>query len=554
MHTQIRSTIHFMRNFIALLLGSALLFVGPQSGDAAQLPTLPQVSIDTTYSPPSGGTTFNVSTNTEFTTALNNAVLGDTIILQAPNTFTGPFTLREKTSGSGWIYIQSSDYASLPAPGTRVTLANAVNMPKITVNGGSGAAITTNARAHHYRFVGIEFKPAAGQFVSSLIAIGNGENSLANLPHDIVFDRCYVHGDPNVGGRRGIAMNGASVAVVDSHISDFKEVGADTQALWTYNSPGPLKIVNNYLEAAGENFMSGGGDPDISNLVPSDIEIKRNHFFKPLGWMILNWQVKNLIEFKNARRVLVEGNIFQNSWAAAQIGSLVNAGPSPEGNGAPWTTVEDLTLRYNKGVNLETGFQINGRDSNSQVMNRVLIEHNVLEVTRPAMVNGSGRIFQIQGGPKNITIRHNTGLITVAGGTTAFTENNPVADQFDFRDNIFSNGSSGFDGSGTGSGTDTLNTYYTNNTFTKNAIIGGGPSSDYPANNFFPANTTAVVFVGFAVGNYRLDALSPFKAGAVNQASDGKDLGADIDAIEAAIGGTGPAPKVAPPTKLRVTN
>ena len=49
-----------------------------------------------------------------------------------------------------------------------------------------------------------------------------------------------------------------SVAVIDSYVSDFKEIGADNQALWAYNSPGPLKITNNYLEAAGENVLFGG--------------------------------------------------------------------------------------------------------------------------------------------------------------------------------------------------------------------------------------------------------------------------------------------------------
>jgi hypothetical protein len=421
-----------------------------------------------------------------------------------------------------------------------VSIADAANMPKIVAPAG-GNAIRTSAQAHNYRFVGIEIRPATGQFVSALVAIGNGETSSANLPRDITFDRCYVHGDPILGGRRGIAMNGIRVAVVDSHISDFKEVGQDTQALWTYNSPGPLKIVNNYLEAAGENFMSGGGDPEIANLVPSDIEIRRNHFFKPLEWMKLSWQVKNLLEFKNARRVLVEGNVFQNIWLDDQIGSLVNAGPSPEGSGASWTTVEDLTIRYNKGINLEVGFQINGRHNlSNQVMDRVLIEHNVLEVTRPNA--GSGRIFQLVGGPRNLTIRHNTGIITIAGGTTAFSEHSPRADQFDFRDNIFSNGSSGFDGSGSDSGTDTLNTYYTNYAFANNAIIGGGPANAYPASNFFPSNNTAVGFVNFAGGNYALVSTSPLH----NAASDGTDVGADIAGVEAAISGAGailPAPR-----------
>src|SRR6267142_3100250 len=103
---------HCMRILIAFLLGPALLSLWPASGEAAQLPTLPQAFIDTTYSPPSGNTIV-VNAGGNLQTAINNAVPGDTIVLQAGATFTGPFTLPNKTSGSGWIYIQSSAYASL---------------------------------------------------------------------------------------------------------------------------------------------------------------------------------------------------------------------------------------------------------------------------------------------------------------------------------------------------------------------------------------------------------------------------------------------------------
>src|SRR5436189_4182928 len=178
-----------MRIFIAFLLGTALLSNWPESGEAAQLPTLPQAFIDTTYSPPSGNTIV-VNAGGNLQTAINNAVPGDTIVLQAGATFTGPFTLPNKTSGSGWIYIRSSAYVSLPPPGTRVSIADAANMPKIAGTAAGTNAIRTNAQAHNYRFVGIEIGPAAGQFVSTLVAIGSGETSLANLPHDITFDRC----------------------------------------------------------------------------------------------------------------------------------------------------------------------------------------------------------------------------------------------------------------------------------------------------------------------------------------------------------------------------
>ena len=58
--------------------------------------------------------------------------------------------------------------------------------------------------------------------------------------------------------------------------------------------------------------MFGGSDPVISGVIPSDIEFRRNHFFKPTSWKG-KWMIKNLIEIKSAQRVLIEGNIFENN-------------------------------------------------------------------------------------------------------------------------------------------------------------------------------------------------------------------------------------------------
>ena len=72
--------------------------------------------------------------------------------------------------------------------------------------------------------------------------------------------------------------------MLNSFISDIKAVNADSQAIAGYNGAGPFTIENNYLEAAGENVMFGGADPAVTNLVPSDIVLRRNHLFKPLEW------------------------------------------------------------------------------------------------------------------------------------------------------------------------------------------------------------------------------------------------------------------------------
>ena len=531
----------FKASFFSALLFSLCLAPGfVKSSDAATLPELPRSFMSTPYAPPTGKI-ITVNAGGNFQAALNNAKLGDTIVLQAGATFTGPFTLPNKTSGSGWIYIRSSAYASLPPPGSRVSPADSVNMPKIIVNEGGGSTIQTAPQSHHFRFVGIEFKPVPGKFVYNLLTIGNRDTSHETLPHDIIFDRCIVRGDPVKGGRRGIAISGMHIAVIDSHVSGFFEAGADSQALWGYQGNGPVKIVNNFLEAASENIMFGGADPTIPNSVPADIEIRRNHFFKPLSWIGAGLNVKNLLEFKNAERVLVEGNIFENCFLDGQAGFAIIITPRNQDGKAPWSITQDITIRLNKFINLGSGIALAGRDGNyplvSTVTKRLLVENNVIEVTR--LGNADGRIFQITGGPIDVTIRHNTGFTPSTGNAVlSFTENPIKSDQFDFRDNILSNGVTGFDGTGTGTGINTLNRYFTNYTFTKNAIIGG--SDKYPSGNFFPPNNAAVGFVNFAAGDYKLAAGSAYR----NAASDGKDLGADIAALNAALAGDQPAARI----------
>src|SRR5439155_1665302 len=77
----------------------------------------------------------------------------------------------------------------------------------------------------------------------------------------------------------------------------------------------------------GENVLFGGADPGISNLVPSDIEFRKNYLVKPLSWRAdgssyagIHWSVNNIFELKNAQRILVDGNLFENNWTDAQNG------------------------------------------------------------------------------------------------------------------------------------------------------------------------------------------------------------------------------------------
>ncbi len=529
--------------FIFIWIAGAIPLVPSRAG-ARGLPSLPQVTLDTAYAPPSGRT-IAVRAGGDFQAALNSAKPGDLITLEAGAIFRGSFILPEKT-GQGWIVIRTSaPDGDLPPPGTRVEPSYARVMPKLEA--ASGSAIATMPGAQHYRFIGVEVRPTEKTFLYNLIQLGSGETSVSELPHDIIFDRCYLHGDPAQGTRRGIAMNAASVAVIDSYLSDFKEVGNDSQALAGWNGPGPFKIVNNYLEGAAENLLFGGADSSIPNLVPSDIEIRQNHFVKPLAWRVgdpsyagTHWSVKNLLELKNAQRVLIEGNILEYCWADGQVGFAVLFTPRNQSGGSPWSTVQDVTFRDNIVRHSASGVDILGYDDTypSQQAQRILIQNNLFADVNGTTWNGDGRLFQVRNGAAAVTIDHNTAfqsgnIITTSGAPgTAFV----------FQNNLAPHNAYGVIGDTVGVGVPTLTTYFPQCVFRKNGLIGPYPTSggatvsmygDFVGANFFPQGIPDVGFVNYTGGNYQLSASSPYK----NAGTDGKDLGADMAALNAATSG-----------------
>ena len=80
----------------------------------------------------------------------------------------------------------------------------------------------------------------------------------------------------------------------------------------------------------------------------------------------------------------------------------------------------------------------------------------------------------------------------------------------------------------------TLAQYFPNAVFDYN-VLAGQPdySTRYPTRNFFPTTLADVDFNDLATGDCRLAPSSPYK----NSASDGTDIGADIDAVNAATVG-----------------
>jgi hypothetical protein len=513
------------------------------STSASAAAELPRKFIDTSM-PNLTGLTIDVQSGASLQEALNNAVCGDTIRLAQGATFTGNFILPVEHC-SGWIVIRTSALDSdLPQEGQRISPTYSRLLPKI-VSPNSEPAISTRFGARFFRFVGLEITTTMDTVRSEqygLLDIGEdpttglGATVASDLPHDITIDRCYIHGTPKGNVKRGVTLNGATLSVIDSYISDIHGVGQDTQAIVGWNGPGPFKIVNNELEGAGENVMFGGARPALVNNIPSDIEIRGNHFYKPLSWMVsspsyagIHWTVKNLLEFKIAQRVLITGNILEDNWVDGQAGFGFLVTPRTEMGTAPWIAVEDITFTYNVLRHTASGINIMGIDDGDpkQVVRgkRILIENNLLtDVDGKAWGNGGGRLFQVLSGADGVTIDHNTGF---QSGVIVSADGTPST-HFVFQDNIAPHNAYGVMGSGFASGIASLDHYFPNFVFQKNVIVNiatsGVAESNYPSGNFFPSNWAVVQFVDSSNGNYSLALSSPYK----NAGTDGKNLGADI--------------------------
>jgi hypothetical protein len=260
--------------------------------------------------------------------------------------------------------------------------------------------------------------------------------------------------------------------------------------------------------------MFGGADPKIRNLVPSDIEIRDNYFFKPLSWKSgdpsyggIHWSVKNLFELKNARRVTIDRNVFENNWVDAQAGSGILFTVRNDNGTAPWSTIEDVKFTNNIVKNSPAALNLLGKDNlkPSQRAKNLVISNNLF--------TGIKGTFLTMSGYENVTISNNTHL---QSGNIMTLHGDP-SPGFVYQNNITVRDDKGYGvkGDASGEGTIALKDFTPGATFRNNLIV-GARSSMYPAQNFYPGSVTDVGFMGLETGDLRLNPRSKYKQLGVN--------------------------------------
>jgi hypothetical protein len=486
--------------------------------------------------------TITVPAGGDLQAALDAARPGDTILLPAGAVFTGNFLLPAK-GGSAYITLRSAaPDSSLPPAGSRIDPSYAGLLPKLRSDH-NGAALRTAPGATYWRLQALEILPSESTSSANLLELGGGnssQNSLSMVPQHLIVDRCYIHG-VSWDQRRGVALNSGDTQILNSYISGIHGTGVDTQAIAGWNGPGPYLIENNYLEATGENILFGGSDPFISGLVPSHITIRRNRIGKPAAWQTSGYTLKNLIEFKNADTVTVDGNVLEYNWAAGQQGYSILLTPRNSGGTAPWSVVRNVTITNNLIRHVAAVFNIAGYDDihSSQQTTNVRISNNLIyDVSTADATSGNpanGWFAVIGNGPRGVVFDHNT-IDNDGNDTFCFYTGSQGGSVYglEITNNLLRDNAYGIFGGGSQEGVRSL-TEYAPGSYVAGNAIGGATATLYPGGNMFPSLSQWMAdFVNRAGGDYRLVSTSASRGTAL----DGTDIGVAFPALDAAMAGT----------------
>lgn len=521
--------------------------------------------------------------------AVYNAVAcGATIKLTHGTTWPGPYDFAHKGCDDlHWVTFLSD--GKLPGPGTRATPSVASQMAKIVPTGNAFSFM-----GDHIRMIGIEWaEPLDGHIHYGFITMNGADH--------ISIERSWFHGNPHQEMNHGVVIStGISIAITDSYFSNFHciaVIGAcvDAQAISGgvgagVGNSGPVKIVNNFIEASGEGILFGGGGAD--GVGPNDVEIRRNHFFKPMSWnpgdpsydggtagpdgVKHPYITKNLFELKNCNRCFLEGNVLENNWGGfSQAGYAVLFTPKSQSNLCPLCAVTDVVFRYNY-VATASGFAVIASGPSdaggwSAGNHRLSIHDIVIDNLQYATCFGCGTMLSEVASPygpvsppppsevlSDVLVSHITliapnslvgvggrptvaGLFNVGSVPAVNPTGTPQASNISFVNSIASAPLEGMFGTG-GGGNNCFNyakpqhpvaewpaCFVGSSSLTNNLMVGYPRSAtDWP-----PGNTVIASFDGVFVnynsgvgGDYHLVTGSPYAG-----------LGADIDAVNQAIQG-----------------
>lgn len=319
--------------------------------------------------------------------ALLTAAAGETLLLSTALIYPSPLTLRVG------VRLQSETWAGLQGR----QIAGDEPAPRFL------AGVTALVDGH--QLLGVEIRQTDPL---RTIGIMGGIGS--------IWDRVRVLGDPARGAHRGIDYRGASGAITNSYVDDIFQPAQDTQAVYSQEMlpGGGLFMENNYFCAAGETVMFGGGDPSSEAGIPRNVVLNNSVLTKKPEWLAFvtptkhAQQIKCALELKNIISFQSSGCAFEYAGISeGQGGYLFVLTPRNQGNTAPFTTVQDVSIENFSGRCCSGIANFLGSDNvhpSGPLKNVTLRNGAVSQVDRATLPGTTGRLFMFDRGPQAVTL------------------------------------------------------------------------------------------------------------------------------------------------------
>jgi len=321
-------------------------------------------------------------------TALRSAACGDAIHLPLGYVSNEQIILPSKPcTDAAWISIVADGAPSL----TYGKRANPIDYPGgptspalLNYSGGLDCTVANDNSApigsHHYILRGMEITSLAqGELVRYNLVCSVGGSTVQSLPNSILFQGVYAHGDVNLTNSiKGFDFNANGSGIYDSYITSFRgnphSYNMEYNGIYTTTSSGPLTFKNNFISAQTE-IQIFGGSVSQPYLIPKDIEITENYYYKPPSYNMLPddlKNVKNALEFKGGQHVSITRNVFENGFAQSQPGqaiffrSLTYQGSQPSGTSNA-LVMNNIIRHHTVGIQLEgiDGYMFIGSNKNT---------------------------------------------------------------------------------------------------------------------------------------------------------------------------------------------
>jgi len=328
----------------------------------------------------SHGVQDNLATSTDI--GLDNRdCAGDAMYYQLGTTITnvsaGAFMLANSLAENTANYDDLQYMWQTQCSGTNCTAIQTCSPLGTSSTSNPPKCASTTIAPDHWLIMDGAFSMSTGntgdQDVAGSAAAGT-ETSASQFATHIHWRKDWVHGDwtsltaGDNSVSAGFGMACVYCSIVDSQVSEVLRPGAEGHVVLLLGSQ--YKIDHNWFEGQSSSIFSGGysdgSGPSISGYVPNqDTEIRRNRLTFPYAWLGVNtipsgnahWSGaslarKNCLENKEGERVLIAGNICENTDnSGGQAGMLLKLTATNNSTSTPGTnyqsTLNDYTVANN---------------------------------------------------------------------------------------------------------------------------------------------------------------------------------------------------------------